>query len=489
METDESTDRSDGLVGKSVHDSTLSMSARELSDRLCGVESSDPVWVDESGTFDRQALLQDVAKCFDLLEARGVQPGDCVAVQLPPGATLFALLLAIWRLDARAMLLDHRLTAAETASLTRLCPPAFHVRAATGATHFTGRSELEVVPLTGAFPLPQQVCLVQFTSGSTGQPKVVARSAASLDAEIDRYAAIDDMPGRDDRLLLLCSPIHTWGLIGGILYGLAVGLPVLFPSAQHGGAIARAATALEPTVIFGVTTHFELLGATADLPRLPRLRIATSAGMTTSPAVAERFRLATGCRLGQVYGLTEVGVVTADLAGRFAPPSVGRPAPGITVRTTGGELYIRLDETPYLVDDGVARFTGGWLRTFDRAAIDEASNTISIRGRADSVVAIGGIKVDLMEIEQVLQQHPDVAAAVVTFGNVIEAFVAARNGLTDRALAAWIRERLNPLKAPKRYYLQEQLIQTPTGKVVRERAQLLSAYREQRTPALDERDQ
>ncbi len=458
-------------------------SARELSDRLSGAISDDPVWVDETATFDRRALHQEVGRCHDLLVARGVRPGDCVAVQLVPGATLFALLLAIWRLGARAMLLDHRLTESETGSLTRLCPPAFRVRASAGATCFTGRSELEIVPLPGASALPEQVCLVQFTSGSTGQSKVVGRSAASLDEEIDRYAAIEDMPGKDDRLLLLSSPVHTWGLMGGILHGLAVGLPVLLPSAQHGRGIARAAATLEPTAIFGVTTHFELLASTADLPRLPRLRVATSAGMTTSPAVAERFRLASGCRLGQVYGMTEVGVVTADLAGRLPAPSVGRPAPGITLRAADGELYVRLDETPYLVDDGVARFADGWLRAFDRAAIDEESGAVSILGRADSVIAIGGIKIDLMEIEQVLQQHPDVAYAVVTFGNVIEAHVAARNGLTDRALAAWSRERLSPLKAPKRYYLQEKLPETPTGKVVRDRAQLLSAIHQRGTTA------
>lgn len=462
-------------------------SARELSDRLCGAHSGDPVWVDETDTVDRRALHQEVGRCLNLLVACGVRSGDCVAVQLLPGTTLFALVLAIWRLDARVMLVDHRLTDAETGSLTRLCSPAFHVHTSADTTHFTGRSELVVEPSAGSPSLPEQVCLVQFTSGSTGQSKVVGRSAASLDTEIDRYAAIDDMPGTCDRLLLLCSPIHTWGLVGGILYGLASGMPVLLPSAQHGGAIARAATALDPTAIFGVPTHFDLLGKTADLPRLPRLRVATSAGMVTSPTVAERFRLASGCRLGQVYGLTEVGVVTADLAGRLPAPSVGRPAPGITVKATGGELYIRLDETPYLRDDGVARFADGWLRTFDRAAIDESSGAVTILGRADSVVAIGGIKVDLMEIEQVLQEHPDVASAVVTFGSVIEAHVAARNGLTDRALAAWSRERLNPLKAPKRYYLQEKLVETPTGKVVRDRAQLLSAFRE-RTPAAADED-
>ena len=452
--------------------------AAELSARLCGTVSADPVWVDETGTVDRAALHQEVGRCADLLGRHGVRPGDSVAVQLVPDASLFAMVLAIWRLDARAMLLDHRLTRAETESLARLCRPAFRVRASAGGSHFTGRSDLVVEPSAGASLLPDELCLVQFTSGSTGQAKVVGRSAASLDTEIDRYAAIDDMPGREDRLLLLCSPIHTWGLVGGILYGLAAAMPVLIPSAQHGAAIARAAAALDPTAVFGVATHFELLGKTAELPRLPRLRVATSAGMTTEPAVAERFQRVTGCRLGQVYGMTEVGVITADLAGRLPAPSVGRPAPGIEVKVTDGELRVRMDATPYLVDDGVDRFADGWLRTFDRAAIDGSSGAVTILGRADSVVTIGGIKIDLMEVEQTLRKHPEVAAAVVTFGTVIEAHVAIRNGLTDRALAAWTQERLSPLKVPKRYYLQDRLIETPTGKVVRDRVQLLSAYRE-----------
>ncbi len=463
-------------------------SAPELSDRLCGMASSDPVWVDERKTVDRRALHQEVSRCLDLLVASGVRPGHCIAVQLPPCTTLFALILAIWKSDACAMLLDYRLTAAENASLTRLCPPAFRVHASSAATtHVTGRSDLLVEPMADVPSVAAaRVCLVQFTSGSTGQSKVVGRSATSLDAEIDRYAAIDAMPSSQDRLLLLCSPIHTWGLMGGILYGLAAGMPVLFPLTQHGAAIARAAAELQPTTIFGVTTHFEMLGKTANLPQLPSLRIATSAGMHTSPAVADRFRQASGCRLGQVYGLTEVGVVTADLAGLLPEPAVGRPAPGITVKTAGGELYVRLKENPYLVDDGVGRFADGWLRTFDRAEIDGDSGAISVLGRADSVISIGGIKVDLMEVEQVLQEHPDVVSAVVTFGTAIEAHVAARNGLTDRALALWSRERLNLLKVPKRYYLQNELIKTPTGKVVRDRAQLLSAFRKRSTTPLEE---
>jgi acyl-coenzyme A synthetase/AMP-(fatty) acid ligase len=104
---------------------------------------------------------------------------------------------------------------------------------------------------------------------------------------------------------------------------------------------------------------------------------------------------------------------------------------------------------------------------------------VRVLGRADSVVAVGGVKIDLMEIEQALREHPGVAGAVVTFGEVIEAHVAAVRGLTDADLMRWCRERLSPLKTPKRYFLREKLPETPNGKVVRGREQLLSAFGEQ----------
>jgi 3-hydroxy-4-methylanthranilate adenylyltransferase len=450
--------------------------SREFSDRLIGPKSSGLVWKDETADIDRAALHQEVARCADLLGANGVGAGDSVALQCEPCATLFALMLATWRLDAAVMLLDYRLTSAETARLTRLCAPAYRVSASSAVARFTDRCDVRVQRLANPAALPDRVCIVQFTSGSTGQAKVVGRSAASLDAEIDRYGSVEDMPTSADRLLLLCSPVHTWGLFGGICYGLAAGMPVLFASAQHGGAIAGAASRLDATAIFGVPTHFELLADVARPPSLPRLRIATSAGMITTGQAADRFLRQIGLPLGQVYGMTEVGVVTADLTGRYRPPSVGRPAPGIELRVSDGELQIRLDRSPYLTDDGVDRFADGWLRTFDRAELSAETGVVHILGRADSVITIGGIKIDLMEIEQVIQEHPDVRRVVVTSGAAIEAHVAASAGLTDADLIAWCRERLSPVKIPKRLYLRDKLPQTPTGKGIRDREQLLADF-------------
>jgi 3-hydroxy-4-methylanthranilate adenylyltransferase len=340
----------------------------------------------------------------------------------------------------------------------------------------TGECALLLEPRDRPLELPGEICIVQVTSGSTGQPKIIGRTAGDLSAELDRYAAIEGMPCAQDRLLLLCSPVHTWGLIGGVLHGLATSTPVLFPAAMHGAALMQTASDLGATAIFGVPVHFDLISGVTSAPPLARLRIAVSAGGRISTELTDRFEHVTGCRLGHVYGLTETGVVTADLAGEYPPPATGRPVKGLQVRVAGGQLQIRLDRSPYLVEDGVQRFTGGWLQTFDRAELDEDSGVLRILGRADSVVSIGGLKVDLAEVEQAVSEHPQVTAAVVTFDEVIELHAAVTGDLTAGQLAAWCGQRLSSVKVPKRYYLGDRILTTTTGKVIRDRAQLVSAH-------------
>lgn len=452
------------------------ISAPRLQERLLGAASSHSVWEEKSGRVDRRQLHRERERCRAILLGAGVASGDFVAVQATPGVTLFALLLAAWSLDARVILIDHRVAHAERQNLLTLCPPRFLVREQKRAASFTSPTdELLVDSLPGGFAPTRSVCLVQFTSGSTGRPKVVGRSAHSLWDELDRYAAIDGMPAHGDRLLLLSSPVHTWGLIGGILHGLATHVPVLFASAPHGGAIARAARELDATAAFGVSTHFELLADTAQASSIPDLRLAVSAGMVTDPVTAQRFRDRVGCSLGQIYGMTEFGVITADLFGR-APGTVGLPTRGMALRVDDGELYIRAVESPYLVDDGVQRYRAGWLRAFDRAEIDPETGAVTVLGRADSVVTVGGVKIDLLETERVLQAHPQVSTAVVVFGDAIEAHVEVTGDLDESRLAAWMRSRLNPTKQPKRYYLHDDFARTPTGKAIRDREQLLTHF-------------
>ncbi|GAA1183430.1 hypothetical protein GCM10009654_46020 [Streptomyces hebeiensis] len=172
------------------------------------------------------------------LAAEGIGAGSSVAIRMPPSLTL----LAAWSRKAQVILLDARLTAYEVGRLLRVCEPQFLLY----AEPLRGMSYLvEDVPFTverrpSGVPATDDVCLIQVSSGSTGTPKVIGRTASSLLQELERYTALDGMPGARDRVVLLNSVIHTMGLVGGILHGLNSGAQMVFPSRLRAGDIIEA---------------------------------------------------------------------------------------------------------------------------------------------------------------------------------------------------------------------------------------------------------
>ncbi|GAA2991618.1 class I adenylate-forming enzyme family protein [Actinokineospora diospyrosa] len=393
----------------------------------------------------------------------GIGTGSVVALRLPPGPAALHTLFALWRLDAQVMLVDTRLPEPEVARLYSLHPPTHEITDA-GLNHLGPGAD------------PGDIRLVQFSSGSTGLPKVIGRTAEDLSTELDRYAVLDGMPQRGGRILLLNSLIHTMGLVGGVLHGLASGAELILPIGTRAAGWVERAAEHRVTAILGVPLHFELLSRTTP-PPLPDLQLAVSAGEMLPPAVNSAFEARFGVPVNPVYGTTETGILTAELTKPCPPPRVGRPVSNTTIRVTDGELYVRLDRSPYLRADGVDRFDDGWLRTFDRAELADDGETISILGRADSVVTVAGLKIDLMEVESVLRAHPGVTEAVVVHsGSAIEAYVGAPEEVTAAELLRWCRERLSDFKVPKRFAVDRAVPRNPTGKLIRSH-ELLHAHR------------
>jgi acyl-coenzyme A synthetase/AMP-(fatty) acid ligase len=332
------------------------------------------------------------------------------------------------------------------------------------------------------------VCLVQFSSGSTGRSKVIGRTARSILDEIDRYAALAGMPTVGEKVVLLNSVTHTMGLVGGILHGLNAGTTLVLPARIQPTDILRAAADTGAQSIFGVPVHFDLLSRVGTAPSLPALRLAVSAGEVLTPEIAARFRDRFGVPISQVYGMTEVGMIAADLAARHPLPAVGTAVPGISLRAVDGELSVRLDRSPYLTDEGGRGYADGWLRTFDRCTLDPETGVLAVTGRADATVVIGGLKVDLAEVEAVLLEHDQVTEAVVVFGSVIEAYLGVCGELTAAEVIAWCRERLSDHKVPKLVYLDQAVPRNPMGKLLRSRELLHAAHlSKQNAPATKEK--
>jgi acyl-coenzyme A synthetase/AMP-(fatty) acid ligase len=441
-------------------------------DQLLGQGADDELWAISSAPVTRGELRAEVADLRQRFQKCGVVDGSSVLLRLKPSFTYLQVLLALWSCGAQVILVDFRLKPAEYEPLVELVRPQFLVSAAgTGGpvAGFRQESDFSVQRLPSGRPATDDVRLVQFSSGSTGRPKVIGRPPESVLAELDRHAATPGIPGRGERLMLLNSVMHNMGLVSGVLHALARGATLVIPPTFRPTEVLRLMARAEASAVYGTPVHYELLARTAARPELPSLRLAVSGGERVPKETYEQFRARFGLPISQVYGLTEIGLIAGDLSGRCEPPQVGPPVPGADVKVVGEELFVRMDRSPYLYGEHSDRFTGGWLRTCDRFHQDPATGILTMLGRTDSLVVVGGLKVDLMEVEAVLLNHPQVTEAVVIHEEGIEAFVGADEGLTADGLTAWCRERLSPVKVPRRFFVMRQLPRNSMGKLSRSR--------------------
>ena len=224
-------------------------------------------------------------------------------------------------------------------------------------------------------------------------------------------------------------------------------------------------------MILGVPFHAELL--TADPRPIPQLTRMVVAGELTRPWVPGAFTAGYGVPLGSMYGMTELGVIATDLSGRLGPAVA--PAPGMRLRVSDGELLVAMPASPYigLVDE--TRWVDGWLHTRDAAAMDPRTGHVTILGRLDSQVSVGGLKVDLTEVEQAICALPAVAACVVSFDGAVEAYLVLRPGSALADVETAIADQLAAYKRPRRTYVLTELPRTATGKNVRDRVVLRAA--------------
>ncbi len=447
----------------------------EWVDRELLAGSPDDVCLWIGGPVTRRELRQLVGEHQQQLAAAGLRPGGTVALHLPPSVGYVASLLASWRTGAQVSLLDHRLSRAEVdLALDRLAPQVVvEARDVTGPP-MAGYASVtaEAVPRPTGRPAASPHALIQLSSGSTGPSKVIARTAADLLGELGRYAKLDEYPKAGERIVLLASIVHVLGLVGGLLHSLHAGVQLAFPDRLTTDGIRAAVSASsEPTMLLGVPFHAELM--TADARPLPQLERMVVAGELVRPWVPDAFTAGYQVPLGTMYGMTELGVIATDLSGRHAPAVA--PAPGMQLRVADGELLVAMPASPYigLIDE--TRWVDGWLHTRDAASIDPKTHLVTILGRLDSQVSIGGLKVDLTEVEQTLCALPQVAAAVVTFDGAIEAYLVLSDGSSAADVEAALADQLASYKRPRRLYVLAALPRTATGKNVRDRAVLRAA--------------
>ncbi|MBO0864711.1 MAG: long-chain-fatty-acid--CoA ligase [Mycobacterium sp.] len=349
----------------------------------------------------------------------------------------------------------------------------------------------------GADVEPDDVCIVMYSSGTTGRPKGVALTQANLLAHtINAHEGWQFDEG--DKNMVSMPLFHVGGssyVQFGIYDGMASVMTREVDGASLAGAILQGAnrTFLVPAVLAKVLESGEdaikLFGrlktycyGASPMP-LPLLRAALQAWPSTD--------------FIQVYGLTEVcGVISHLMPDAHRDEehperliSAGTPIPGAEVRVvdpdtltdvpTGqpGELWFR---TPQLMKGYLNRpeataeavTADGWFRTGDIGRVDE-DGYIFVEDRLKDMIISGGENIYSIEVERVLAEHPAVAEVAVfgvpdeRWGESVKAVVTLEGDATQAELIEWARERLAHYKCPKSVDIHDELPRNPTGKVLK----------------------
>jgi len=323
------------------------------------------------------------------------------------------------------------------------------------------------------------VALLLFTSGSTGEPKGVLLAHGSVCRNANDFTAIGEF-GPRDRLLVQVPFFHCFGCVVSTLGSVACGAANVVTSWFDPPFSLSVAARHKCTLMHGVPTMFSKLLEVKGREQLDldALRAGIVGGAPAPPALMRRIATELAVPLVAVgYGLTEASpALTAN------PPSApeserieaaGRALPGVELRivdpATGrdlpdgeaGELWARgYNVMKGYKDDAAATAKAldraGWLRTGDLATRD-STGVVRIRGRLKDLVIRGGENVSPAEVEAALREHPDVLDAQVvgvpdaTLGEEVAAAVRYRPGAKPdpAALAAFARERLAPFKVPR----------------------------------------
>ncbi|RCX17340.1 acyl-CoA synthetase (AMP-forming)/AMP-acid ligase II [Fontibacillus phaseoli] len=421
--------------------------------------------------------LEDLVEYWQsYLHMQGIEPDSSVALQLPNSFTFIYLLLALWKHNCQVVLLDFRLKPAESEELMQICHPHYYIGPTSPVNSlapFAPDIDICVTRRYDGCKSDISYCLIQFTSGSTGKSKVVGRTPDSLIKEIDRVLKAEGSFVAGDKVLILSSISHTYGLLTALLPLLRQGASILFASSQQAKDILYNIHGHRVTGIVGVPFHYNLLASASDFRPWDHVRIAITAGELLPEPTLQLISTRFGISLGQIYGMTETGIISADFPGDF-PGSLGRILGGLRHKIERDELYIFQEQSPYIFDRLPERYQDGWLRTFDIAYMDEYDHTLHICGRADSLLIVGGLKVNLTEVEDILKLHPAIHEVVITQSGQqeIEAYISGDSSLSRNEVLQWCTEQMANYKIPNKIFFLPSLPRTATQKLVRNRQKL-----------------
>jgi acetyl-CoA synthetase len=426
------------------------------------------------------------------LTARGIVPGDRVAIMLEPSAPFYAALFGAMRMGAVAVPLFTLFGPDGVRLRVDDCKPRLLITNAEKADTTGPIEGVDTVIADDAFleglagfpdwfepaTRADDMAMFQYTSGTTrALPEAIRHThrAVVVVANAALYGT-GIRPG--DRFFCPSSPAWGHGLWHGTLAPLGLGVETGTFSGRFDPALL-----LKALADFGITnlaaaaTHYRMM-RNSGVAGQYRYAI-RKMSFTGEPIDSETLAFAEaifGTRMCSMYGTTEVGVILADYPGApdFPPKpgSLGRPVPGVTV-----EVHAP-DGTPCAPDQWgeiKVRRRDGWFPTKDLGRVD-ADGYFWHGGRADDVIISAGWTIGAVEVEDALLKHPAIREAAVIGapdalrGQVVKAYVVCDRPGTEaltKDIQDFVRTRLAQHEYPRIVAFVADLPKTPAGKVNR----------------------
>jgi acyl-CoA synthetase (AMP-forming)/AMP-acid ligase II len=427
-----------------------------LGDRVA-VEASD-------GSLTFGELWSEAGRSASLLRDGGVEEGSIVGLSLRNSTRFLVTFLALCRLDATVALLSPDYRQGELTAI------------ANGAGLASIVADVPVEHFAGAGDAGEDEALLKFSSGSTAEPKGIALTAGNVLAEAKTVAAsLELRPG--DAVLAGVPLFHSYGFDLGVLPTLVAGSTLVLEQ----GFVPRrtlAALASGVTAFLGVPAQYRaFLDARLDSPPdLATVRWLLSCTAPLAPetvvAFAERF----GAPICQHYGSSETGAVTTHVPSEVLarPTSVGRAMQGVDITLDDGEVVVSSGAVARRYVLGAppepSPLGEGTFRTGDLGRLD-ADGFLTLLGRTDALINVGGLKVSPAEVAATLERHPAVREAAVLGvpdgrgEEVVYAVVASAGAAEETKLLAFCRAGLAEYKVPRRIEIRDELPRTAAGKV------------------------
>ncbi|MDI6022563.1 AMP-binding protein [Leucobacter sp. UT-8R-CII-1-4] len=457
--------------------------------------SERPCMGDTNRTFTYREVEERAAAFAEQLTERGIGANDVLAVMLPNSLELLIALLGAWRIGAAATPINPTFTAREldyqlsdSGAKLLLASPG----TVSGIDLITPEQmrERPLGEIVNPVIAPDQLALLVYTSGSTGQPKGVMLDHANAQAMTSQMAAVCSFTDQDHALLVL-PLFHVNSIMVSFLTPMSVGGQITVLDRFAPDTFFAAIERFQPSYFSAVPAIYARLAELPDSATVntSSLRFAICGAAPVSKELLDRVEQRFGISLAEGYGLTETTCASAcnpingvRKAGTVGPaldgqqiaivdPEGNRVAPGergevIVSGPTVMRGYLgRPEATAETIRDG-------WLHTGDVGVLDE-DGYLSIVDRIKDMIIRGGENIYPKEIEEVLGTHPDVLEAAVIgapharLGEVPVADVVLMPNAVASAeeLVEHCRGLLTKIKVPVRMNIVTELPRNPVGKV------------------------